>query len=650
MASKLLIVVGALDDEDHVKTVVHNIDSGIEKWAKSLGPEGDAVFGELNSIPKKKSISNSTSDGSGLLRYRGDELDTTILIDPTGENLHYELVDLFLSGACRCFIAYGGFVTEDKGDWFLQDGLFSFINIQQILKDPKIALALSEKNCKVSIGCCKLGSWASTEEILKSLPTDIGFRVEIMDVSQETYRNGVDCGDQLSPMTEQEHKKASHIEEFSDFLEDGIGNEIGGIFSTLKPPLQEGFLKIRNPCLYIFPGGHGDSAFFAVNGFNMLVNGGACTKPWFWKLIQHVDRVDGVLATHLGSDNLPGINSLLLRKLQERQVKLPMDNTTPEYKELHRCLISPDLGPLFFNAPAKFLETVAKSSSASESPRLNKANGASPSPAKEDDPMKHPVLKTVDVVKDTLRLSKALNMEVVPLVRKPGPHHEPITLFSKVGLGRLDMYVLSPSETSKEYTYVNEKWGCNGKTTTPTGRTGVVNAAGDEGDSSVTNLSSMCCLLVWHPSNPHERIVRVLFPGNAPQTKIFEGLETLKHLPFLKSQHVTKHSLGKQKQVAKANGSHPPRNARPTSAASTTKKTASAPPKKAPAPVSGSQVKREVASSAARSADKRPKMEKPASAKAKPAAGTSTGKAATQKEKAPEKNWEARCRCGQRSI
>lgn len=55
-------------------------------------------------------------------------------------------------------------------------------------------------------------------------------------------------------------------------------------------------------------------------------------RPWFWKLIQHIDRVDSILATHLGSDNLPGLNSLLLRKLQERQVKLPMDNTTPEYK------------------------------------------------------------------------------------------------------------------------------------------------------------------------------------------------------------------------------------------------------------------------------------------------------------------------------
>lgn len=63
-------------------------------------------------------------------------------------------------------------------------------------------------------------------------------------------------------------------------------------------------------------------------------------------------------------------------------------------------------------------------------------------------------------------------MEIIPAIRKPGTT-EPISLFSKVGHGRLDMHVISPLEGSKELNYVNEKWGCNGKTTTPTGKTGV---------------------------------------------------------------------------------------------------------------------------------------------------------------------------------
>lgn len=625
--------MGVLEDEDHIKRVVKNIEMGIEKWMDDLPlDEHDEMVHALNNIPSMKSIPNRHAEaGTVISRYRGKLLDTTILISPTSENLHYEIVDLFLTATPRCLIAYGGFVSEGNADWILQDGIFSYNNFHQILQDSKVIAALSEHNSKITISCAKLGLWADTEGISKSvltLTTDTKISLKVMDPQAVSMNGG---GDHQAD-TEQK-KQSGDIEEFSSFLEEGIGNEIGGIFNTLKPPLQEGFLKIRNPCLYIFPGGNGDSAFFAVNGFNMLVNGGACTKPWFWKLIQHVDRVDSVLATHLGSDNLPGLNSLLLRKLQEKQVKLPMDNTTPEYQELRRCLISPDLGPLFINTPTKFMEIISKSGSSSSSPKANgKVNGGLSSLLAESDEnnLNHPVQKTVDIVKDTLRLSKALHMEVVPLVRKPG-NPEPITLFSKVGLGRLEMYVISPAENSKELAYVNEKWGCNGKTTTPTGKTGVSNEAGNEGDSSVTNLSSISCLLVWHPFNPNEKIVRVLFPGNASQTKIFEGLETMRNLPFLKTQFATKNSLNKQKAApAKSNGTHSATQratARATSATTTTKKAASAPPTRKPvAPTKKEPV-------ASKPAEKKPRPERPTSVKTKStptAAKTSTSTTASK--------------------
>nr|XP_039272383.1 microtubule-associated protein 1S-like isoform X1 [Styela clava] len=631
MASKLLIVIGVLDDEDHIKQVVKNIELGIEKWMSDMSlDEHDEMIHVLNNIPSMKSIPNRHAEaGTVISRYSGRILDTTVLISPTSENLHYEIVDLFLTATPRCLIAYSGFITEGSGDWVLQDGIFSFNNFNQILTDSKVIAALSEHNSKITISCAKLGLWADIDGESKSVLTPIpGSKIylRVMDLQVSQMNGG---GDHQADV----RKQGGDIEEFSSFLEEGIGNEIGGIFNTLKPPLQEGFLKIRNPCLYIFPGGNGDSAFFAVNGFNMLVNSGACTKPWFWKLIQHVDRVDSILATHLGSDNLPGLNSLLLRKLQERQVKLPMDNTSPEYQELRRCLISPDLGQLFINAPAKFLETISKSGSLSQSPKANgKMGGASPLHDTDENVSSHPVQKTVDIVKDTLRLAKALHMEMVPLVRKPG-NPEPITLFSKVGLGRLEMYVISPAENSKELAYVNEKWGCNGKTTTPTGKTGVLNGTGGEGDSSVTNLSSICCLLVWHPYNPNEKIVRVLFPGNASQTKIFEGLETMKNLPFLKTQFATKNSLNKQKAPAKSNGTHT-NTQRATSATSAMKKPAPAPKKVTP------PVKKEAVSN--KVAEKKARPERPTTTRTKPApaaskASTTASKTTTVRDKVPTK-------------
>ncbi|KTF85167.1 hypothetical protein cypCar_00018248 [Cyprinus carpio] len=50
-------------------------------------------------------------------------------------------------------------------------------------------------------------------------------------------------------------------------------------------------------------------------------------------------------------------------------------------------------------------------------------------------------------------------------------------------------------------------------------------------------------LVVWVPASPTEKIVRVLFPGNAPQNKIFEGLEKLRHLDFLRYPVATQKDL-----------------------------------------------------------------------------------------------------------
>ncbi|NWI49809.1 MAP1B protein, partial [Calyptomena viridis] len=47
----------------------------------------------------------------------------------------------------------------------------------------------------------------------------------------------------------------------------------------------------------------------------------------------------------------------------------------------------------------------------------------------------------------------------------------------------------------------------------------------------------------WHPANPAEKIIRVLFPGNSTQYNILEGLEKLKHLDFLKQPMVTQKDL-----------------------------------------------------------------------------------------------------------
>ena len=80
-------------------------------------------------------------------------------------------------------------------------------------------------------------------------------------------------------------------------------------FEVLPPPGTVGFLKLSRPCCYVFPAGRGDCAFFAVNGFTMLLDGGSDAQACFWKLVRHLDRVDALLVSHISTSSLAGLVS-----------------------------------------------------------------------------------------------------------------------------------------------------------------------------------------------------------------------------------------------------------------------------------------------------------------------------------------------------
>merc|ERR1712071_567215 len=109
---------------------------------------------------------------------------------------------------------------------------------------------------------------------------------------------------------------------------------------------------------------------------------------------------------------------------------------------------------------------------------------------------------------------------------------DPINLYHKVGHGKLDMYVLNPSRESREVKEFMSRWNEDG------GHLGSfksgINVDGKELWLPISNLVSICALLVWHPANPNDTITRLLFPGSIPQNKIFKGLEKLKKLECLK--------------------------------------------------------------------------------------------------------------------
>ncbi|CAM9800010.1 unnamed protein product [Lampetra fluviatilis] len=493
---RALVALGELCDPGQLHAALADVESGLRSWA--VDPAVCDLDQQLKLFISRHSARSSAQvKGEKTLQHRSDVLETSVLLNPSENTLVGEVRALLLSPEHHKLLLLAGVGLEDTGDLVLQDGFFSCRHLLNICTDDEVQESLSaafpEQRAELTL-CCSVvdsASWGS-------LPSDGGVVSSALAVA-------VNPPALLPPGME-------GACELSEYLAESW--EAPSPFGVLEAPASGGFLKLSRPCCYVFPGGRGDAALFAINGFTLLVDGGSERRAGFWKLARHLDRLDALLLTHIGADNLPGVNALLERKVAEAEAQgggeggRPPGATSPEWL---RNLVSPELGVVFFNVPDKM--------------------GQSGDPAAN-------VRRGLDEACVTLQHLSQLGIQPEPLFRTNSPTLEPIILFQKLGVGRLEMYVLNPVKDSKEMQFMLRKWNGNGKA-----KSGVVMPNGKEGEVSVPYLTSVAVLLVWHPASPTERIVRTLFPGNAPQNKILEGLEKLKHLEVLKHPVVTQRDL-----------------------------------------------------------------------------------------------------------
>ncbi|CAD5120361.1 DgyrCDS8932 [Dimorphilus gyrociliatus] len=452
----LSIVLNEPWTEKQKALILEKVTSDLKTWIQESSKVD--LEQELNSFLSQ----DVKQDSDNCATYVTDNFELNILYNPSSAILSSSIAKL--KNAHYAHFIYSGVVLQGSGDWPLKEETYTSGKFASEIT------ALGNKDLELVLCAFNQGKWTQNGLLKKGL------------TSLRKLVVNPDGGSVETPQ---------YIDSFASYVQNMLVFE--DVTKTLEASNIVGNIRFNRPTLYIFPAGEGDSAFFGISGFTFMANGGYSRQSCFWPFVKHLDRIDALLVTHLNSDNLFGVNSMLEKKLTEK--------------------IHPDIGTTLFNAP----------------------NAKTPSTVQTDSLY----VNMADVASGIVDNLSGLNVNRLNCLASKDIT-KPLNLYQKLGYGSLDLYVLNPQQDSKEIKDFLSQWS---KRVDSFSQQKVCKSKGKEAMISLTHLVSVSVILVWRPASPKDNIVRILFPGNCPQNKLLDSLEKLKSLDIFKKLNCTEESL-----------------------------------------------------------------------------------------------------------
>ncbi len=405
-----------------------------------------------------------------------------------------------------------------NGDINLQDSVFNSDDLVELLNDEQI---------KSSLAAVKDSN--KTSVFLNSKLFELNKNWKQIEKSHKNIHFA--STKLLNQPTSAASEASSSTISFNDFLAD-LGKFLN------DRPLEQfmdsskviGTLRIQKPILYIFPAREGDSAYFTINGYSMLINGGYDrVKPCFWSFVSMLQQIDSVLITHTDSDALGGLSSFFGKKLIDADVKPTvlsvLGNLIASKQSSDQSATSLNGGT---NSPKPRTSTAALAANLIANDVSERKLAANFSHADV-------ILESIERLKIKL-LPLVKSNDMSSLSKSQNSKYEHINLYYKLGQGSLDLYVLSPFANSNEYKeFVQQQQNHFAKQTHHKSQ---LNMNQMFKNIPLSHLSSAVVLLVWMPSavggsKNENSALRLLFTGNAPQHVVINALEKVKDFDVL---------------------------------------------------------------------------------------------------------------------